>query len=179
MFSKWVNAFVNVRSFARLLTYSLGNFDVTAAVRSTRKVNVSCYYRACYTDRITCLFVRVCYKQAIYKVLSTLYTIKLPYATPRRRSVACVCVFLFKSYVLSDGIIQIYRYYEKHFPTKYIEIWTARVREFDNLEKNFRELENFNKQIWHYDKLFIFLQLGNLRTWDPRNLETRKGWNVA
>lgn len=127
-----------------LLTYPLRSFDVTAAIRSTRKVNVSCYYRACYTDRITCLFVRVCYKQAIYKVLSTLYTIKLPYATPRRRSVACVCSCL----NLTCFPMIFYRYIDiikNIFERNTLRFEPRGSQEFDNLKQNFRQHENFNR----------------------------------
>lgn len=160
-----------------LLTYPLRSFDVTtAAIRSTRKVNVSCYYRACYTDRITCLFVRVCYKQAIYKVLSTLYTIKLPYATPRRRSIACVCSCL----NLTCFPMILYRYI--NIIKNIFERNTLRfeLREFRNsttwkrISENTKISTNFTLcQVVH------FLQLGNLKTRDSTNLETRKGWNVA
>lgn len=176
MFSKWVNAFVNVRSFARLLTYSLRSFDVTAAIRSTRKVNVSCYYRACYTDRITCLFVRVCYKQAIYKVLSTLYTIKLPYATPRRRSVACVCSCL----NLTCFPIILYSYID--IIKNIFELNTLRfkLREIGNSSTWGRISENTKIPTnLTLRQVVRFLQLGNLKTWDSTNLETRKGGNIA
>lgn len=155
-----------------LLTYPLRSFDVTAAIRSTRKVNVSCYYRACYTDRITCLFVRVCYKQAIYKVLSTLYTIKLPYATPRPRSVACVCsclnltCFPMILYRYIDIIKNIFEQNTLRFEPRGFENSTTlkRISENTTVSTNFTLCQAVH-----------FLQLGNLKTRDSTNLETRKG----
>lgn len=154
-----------------LLTYSLRSFDVTAAIRSTRRVNVSCYYRACYTDRITCLFVRVCYKQAIYKVLSTLYTIKLPYATPRRRSVACVCsclnltCFPMILYRYIDIIKNIFERNTLRFEPPGFENSTT----LKGISENTKISTNFT--LCH---VVHFLQLGNLKTRDSTNSETRK-----